>query len=633
MRDDLSATLLTKLKALPREPGCYLLKDSSGRIIYAGKAKSLKARLPHYFTPPSRLDTKTRLLAEVVYDFDVILTTTEVEALLLERTLIKHHAPRFNVLLRDDKEYPFLRVDFGETWPRLEKVRRRLDDGATYVGPFGSAGQLRLLLDAVYRIFPLIRCSRHEFEQARRPCNYFHMKMCLAPCTRAVDGAHYKSMLHDALAFIGGKNREVLQGLKAKMSAAAAAEAFELAAVYRDQIQAFDAVTEKQNVVPIDIREADAIGLAEEHGRTAFHVLSVRDHLVVGGDSFLLQTPVQTPVQALSEFLLQYYDSRSVPAEVLLPEVEGAAELAEVLPLALLAHHPERTTLAIRVPQRGSRSDLAAMAAKNAAFRLTEATRLAEKERVELRLLAEKLRLRRTPERMECIDISNFQGTAIVASDVCFVGGRPAKAHYRHYTVQGLSGSPDDFASVNEVVRRRLERARRDGDLPDLLVIDGGKGQLNAALAARAEFPELDFELISLAKSRVTKTKAVAQLIRTGAPERSFERVFLPGADLGIPLSPGTPEHRLLTRIRDEAHRFAISHHRRRRDQAATASDLEMIPGIGPKLRKRLLEDFGGLDGLRRASLDELRRVKGLRESSAVALHSALRSKNERSET
>ena len=625
MRSDLSFELREKLRQLPKDPGCYLMKNSLGKIIYVGKAKSLKTRVAHYFVSPSQLDLKTRVLAGQIYDIELMITQTPLEALLLERTLIKHHKPQFNVLLRDDKEYPYLRINFKEDWPRLERVRRRRDDGATYLGPFGSSGQLRLLLDAAYRIFPLIRCSRHEFAHARRPCNYYHMKMCLGQCNLPVDPEVYRAIVQSAVDFIAGRSKEVAKLIEQRMMAAAEAENFELAAIYRDQLQAFAAVTEKQSVVTGDVDDADIFACTLTDTKASFHVLTVRDGKLIGGDNFLLEAPLQDEKEALAAFLLQYYDGRSLPNEIIVPEqLDDDADLRH----ALLAGHPEASKLNLRWPQRGTRLDLVEIAQKNAAYRLSEISRLNEKTQVELRMLQEHLRLNRFPRRMECIDISNIQGTAIVASNVCFVDGRPAKDQYRHYVIKEVTGAPDDFASINEVVRRRLARAERDGDLPDLLVIDGGKGQLSAAAAAAAEFPSLNFDLISLAKSRLNKRDR-RTFIDKSAPERSFERVFFPDRDAAQPLAPGTPEFRLLTQIRDEAHRFAITHHRQRRGKLAHASDLEAIPGIGPTMRKVLLTEFGGLDGLRQATLAQLKAVKGLRESSAVALFSYFRSQED----
>lgn len=625
-----SQLIKEKLKGLPKEPGCYLMKDAKGRVIYVGKAKSLRSRVSHYFQAAGQPDLKTRVLSGEIHDFDVIITTTEVESLLLERTLIKHHKPQYNILLRDDKEYPYLRVNFAEKWPRIEKVRRRKEDDAVYLGPFGSAGQLKVLLDATYRIFPLIRCSRHEFETTKRPCNYFHMKMCLGPCTQPVDSEMYKSMLRDAVDFISGKNKDVVRALKEKMQTAADKENFEHAALLRDQLSAFSNVTEKQAVVIGDVEDADVFGFRRNPTRTSFHVLTVRQGKLVSSDSFVLKALVQTDSEAMVEFLLQYYDGRSVAAEVLLP---FAIEDDDQLRTVLLEGHPDVGKLTLKHPERGVRMDLVDMANKNAGYRLDEVERGVEKTRVELDVLKEKLNLRRFPERMECIDISNIQGTAIVASDVCFVGGKPAKDLYRHYVVQTVSGGPDDFASIREVVQRRLRRGVAENDLPDLLVIDGGKGQLSAALDAFKEFPEVHIDLISLAKSKVDKRGRKHRFVESAAPERSYERVFFPDQELPTPLNPGTPEYRLLTQIRDEAHRFAITHHRKRRSKISHGSDLEDVPGIGPALRKQLLDAFGGLGGLKKASLAELKAVKGLRESAAVALFSRFRSQEEEAAT
>lgn len=606
-----------KLSGLPATPGVYLMKDARGGIIYVGKAKGLKSRVSSYFQK-QQFSMKTSALVREIVDFEVILTQTEVEALLLERTLIKHHKPRFNILLRDDKEYPFLRVDFNEPWPRIEKVRRRKDDGATYLGPFGSAGNLRIMLAATYKIFPLIRCTRHEFNTVKRPCNYYHMKLCLGPCTLPVDREVYVATVRDAVAFLQGKNRELVRQLKEKMLAASDNENYELAASYRDQLKAFEKITEKQSVVVGEDVDADAIGYAANDQNTSFHVVIVRDGKVTGSDSFTMETAANGEAEATTEFLLQYYDGRSSPPELLLPfameaAMDGAAGLGNVL------------TTKISFPQRGVRRQLVDISEKNASFNLGEAFQENRKRETELEILKDKLRLPVLPHRMECIDISNFHETAIVASNVCFIGGKPAKDQYRHYTIETVQGAPDDFGSMREAVKRRLDRAQRDGDTPDLLVIDGGRGQLQAALDSAKLFPDVAITIVSLAKSRVEKTKAIGRVMDTSAPQRSFERVFLNPDDDPVPLAPGSPEYRLMTRLRDEAHRFAITHHRKKRAKVLQGSTLENIPGIGTKMRQKLLAEFGGLDGLKRATLEQLQKIKGLRKESAVALHAALR--------
>lgn len=632
--------LRESLAALPTEPGVYLMKDHRGDIIYVGKAKDLRARVTSYFTQRDQTP-KTRTLVSEIRDFNIILVQTEVEALLLERTLIKHHQPRFNILLRDDKEYPYIRIDYAAAWPRIEKVRKRRDDGATYLGPYGNPGFLRVLLDASQRIFPQIRCSSHEFANAKRPCNYYHMKMCLAPCTLPVDRDVYIEMMRNVVAFLQGKNREVAKSLRSKMQESAEREEFEKAAVFRDQLLAFDAVAEKQAVINIGIEDADFIGFVANDRFISLQVLMVRSGKLLGTDSFLVSAGTANEDETLTHFMLQYYDGRSVPPTIFLPL--GDFDLA-AMSQALAGDSPPQ----LIIPQRGPKRELIDTAERNARFALEEADRKSERQRVELEILREKLALAAIPKRIECIDISNLQGTAIVASNVCFIDGKPAKDHYRHYAIKNLvHGSPDDFESIREVVFRRLTRAGESDDWPDLLVIDGGKGQLAAALEARSKYiaglqsktNEQDVQsararqltIVSLAKSRAEKErfpehKDANRFVSSSTQKRSFERVFIPGMDTPLALAPGSPEYRILTHLRDEAHRFAITHHRKKRAKVLQGSSLEDIPGIGKTLRMRLIKDFGGLEGLKRASLDALRKVRGLKEDAAVALYSYLHS-------
>ncbi len=618
--------LKAKLSQVPDEPGCYLMKNSKGNIIYVGKAVGLKSRVGQYLGASSRLDFKTQHLVEEISDFEIIIVKTGAEALLLERTLIKHHKPKFNILLRDDKEYPYLRISMTEEWPRIERVRRRKEDGSIYLGPFASAGQLRKMLDATYRIFPLIRCSRHEFANTKRPCNYYHMKMCLAPCTKPVDKTQYKSMIEDAIDFLRGNNKDLVKALRGKMEKAAEEENFELAAIYRDQLNAFESMTEKQSVVVHEIESADIVGFAKNEIKVSFYIMQIRDGYLVSSDTYVLRSPVQNEQEAMTEFLLQYYDGRSLPRVIALPFV---LDDVDHLKIALLTSHPDHAGLTMRTPARGIWQDLMDMAEKNANHQLKDAALEEEKRRTELEVIREKLRLNKSPHRIECIDISNIQGTAIVASNVCFIDGKPARDRYRHYTIKTVVGAPDDFSSIYEVVDRRLRRAEEEHDLPDLLVIDGGRGQLSAAMDAMALHPTVQLEIVSLAKSKVEKQRGRSEFMATGDVRHTFERIFFPDRESPISLAPGSPEYRLFTQIRDEAHRFAISHHRKKRAKISVGSDLDAIPGIGPKIRSKLLETFGSLDKLKLASLEELRKVKGLRESSAIALHSFLNSETQ----
>ncbi len=606
-----------KIRDLPESPGVYLMKDVSGKIIYVGKAKSLKSRVASYFVANIHQHSRTTNLVRRIASFDVILTATEVEALLTERTLIRHHNPTFNVLLRDDKEFPYIRVDFNESWPRIEKVRKRKDDGAVYLGPFGKASHLAITLKALGKIFPLIRCSRHEFRNARKPCTYFHMKMCLAPCSLEVDHEQYRNMIRHALSYLQGRDQDLRRQLKGRMLEASCAEQYELAAQYRDQLSALDGLAEKQVAVVDGLGENDVIGLAREHDRICFYILMVRDGRVTGHDTFLVKDALGDNAAALSSFVLQYYDSHYVPPSILLPENLDDSESLELL----YEQANGNRKVSLLVPKRGPRKDLIDIAMKNAVYALADEMRQSQSARVALEVLQQRLALKAYPRRIEAFDISNLHATAVVASQVCFVDGKPSKAHYRHYSIHAVRDSTDDYASMKEVIARRLARARAEGDLPDLIVIDGGRGQLNAALAAKNEFQDLDVELIGLAKSRADKAST------STLPGRSFERVFKSDGSAAIALPVGSPEFRLLTQLRDEAHRFAISHHRSARTKQALRSELDDVAGIGPKLRTRLLQRFESVEKMAQVSLERLLEVPGLKESVAVALHSFLQSR------
>jgi excinuclease ABC subunit C len=623
---EISQSILQKLRHSPNNPGVYLMKDHKGLVIYVGKAKNLRNRLRSYFEPDGVDHFKTRRLVEQICDFDVIITQTELDALLTERSLIRSHNPKFNVLLRDDKEYPYIRVDFNEPWPRIEKVRRRKDDGAYYLGPFGSASQLATGLKAIGRIFQLIRCSRHEFAHAKRVCTYYHMKMCLGPCAIPVERDEYVQMMRNALDVLQGQNRETAKRLKEKMQVAAKDQSFELAAQYRDQLFALQKLNERQSTVVQDIADADVISCAEQNDWLAFAVLTIREGKLLGSDAFMLSSTNQSQEENFRAFLIQYYESRYFPDELILDLDKNSRELiSEDLQALYATQRTHPSLLKITGGDRGSRSELCKMGSKNAQYQLEENLRKSNRRTAELRIIQQKLGLSKLPARMECIDISNLQGTNIVASNVVFIDGKAAKDQYRLYNVETVTEGPDDFESMREVVRRRLERAVNNDDAPDLLIIDGGKGQLSAAQSVMNDFSQLSIELVSLAKSHTDSDDKDF----TREARRSDERIFIPGRGEPIPLTIGTPEFRVLTSIRDEAHRFAIGHHRRKRAKAAVSSELEEIKGIGPKMRQKLLLHFGSIDRIRHASLEELRAIKGLSEAAALNIHSQFRSKDE----
>ncbi|MDA9951075.1 excinuclease ABC subunit UvrC [Oligoflexaceae bacterium] len=611
-------SLQNKVKSLPETSGVYLMKDPEDKIIYVGKAKNLRNRVRSYFSGLKDKDPKTRKLVSRIESFDIIITKTEVEALLTERTLIRHHAPIYNVLLRDDKEFPYVRVDFNEDWPRIEKVRKRKKDQAKYLGPFGDTRQLYLMLKSIGRIFPMIRCSRHEFAAAKRPCNYYHMKMCLAPCVdKSISSDEYKEMIRNALSVLEGKTAEIRERLEELMQKASDEMRFEQAAKFRDQIAAMSRVSEKQTAVVKSIRHADILVPKLKGDVLCFYILMIRESRLVGGDHFIVQAPAQSLVDATSSFIVQYYDGHSLPDELILPEDFQELEILQ----ELFKEWDRQNKVQLVFPQKGDKKRLIEMAEKNAIYQLKEVERSQSGMRATLELLQTKLELENLPRRIECIDISNMQGQAIVASDVCFIEGRPAKDLYRVYNIQTVEGKNDDFASILEVVSRRLKRGIEQQDLPDLLLIDGGKGQLSSALKAAEPFVGLTVDFRSIAKSRTQKQSRNV----SSSQERSFERIFSPGKSEPHVLTPGSPEFRILTQIRDEAHRFAITHHRKKRKVKLFGSELDAIPGVGERTKARLLASLGDVEAIKTANLDQLRRVEGVNDKVALSVYTWFR--------
>ena len=521
---------------MPTKSGIYLLKNSKKQIIYVGKAKNLRARLRSYFAA-AQTSVKLQALVRETDDFEVVLTENEVEALLLERTFIKQQKPKYNVLLRDDKDYPYLRLDWREQWPRLEKVRKRKDDGAVYFGPFGR--HLNVLLALIYRLFPLIRCSRYQFKLRERPCNYYQMRMCLAPCTLPVERERYLQVLQRAVAVVQGQTQAVKKNITTAMQQAAAQEDYEEAASLRDQLQALESATQRQTVLLHPKINADVFGLALHGQQALIYLLMMRDGCLLGQDSFLLTSLLGDAKQAMSEFLLQFYEHRELPARVLLPCAVDAVLRQAIAP----------DGCKFNAQARGAEKELLALAQKNADFQLRQQRRDIEQE---LQAVKELLDLQKIPKVIECLDISNLQGTAIVAAIVCFVAGIPSKKHYRRYKISERSAKANDYDSITQVMQRRWRRAQQADDLPDLLLIDGGKGQLQAA--RRGIDRKAKTTLVSIAKNRKIQTSERA--IESG------ERLFLEGRKDPVPLSPSSPAYRLIVQLRDEAHRFALAYHR-----------------------------------------------------------------------
>ena len=585
---------------MPAQSGVYLMKNDRGKIIYVGKAKNLRNRLRTYFVATIE-NLKIQALVKEIRDFEIILTTDEVEALLLERTLIKHQKPRYNVLLRDDKEFPWLRVDLQEQWPRLEKVRQKQDDGAVYFGPYGSVKSLNLLLNLVRRIFPLVRCSRYQFKHATRPCNYYQMKMCLAPCHVDIPRDDYLQMMEQAMDVLRGKTQAVAASLNKAMHKAAQEEKFELAARWRDQLQALQNSTQRRTVVLSSSIDADVFGIDIYNGKALLYVLTVRDGCMLGHDYFRVTSLLENAQQVLTEFLLQYYEHRSLAANIFLPFT-----VEQVLFTALKARN---CNITVGTTASNDAGRLLALASKNAVFQLRQGGRDYE---AELRAVQKLLKLKRLPRRIECLDISNFQHSAIVAALVCFIDGKPHPDLYRKYKLAETGTKPDDYSSIAQVVRRRLQRLARDNDHFDLLLIDGGKGQLQAAQKVCTAMGYSDIALAALAKNR--KKHTVARTLSSG------ERVFIPQRSTALSLPPSAAAFKILTQLRDEAHRFARAYHRHLRDKISRASPLSDIPGVGKVLHHRLLQKFPARTALQQASIEQLLEIKGMTRPVAQAV-------------
>lgn len=585
-----------RLKKLPRSPGVYLMKDAEDTIIYVGKATDLRARVRQYFQG-SDPRPFVRLLDRLLADIDFVVTRTPKEALILENTLIKKHKPRFNYMLKDDKTYLSLRVNTQAAWPRVDMVRERKADGAQYFGPFSASGSARMMVNIVNRHFQIRNCRDSMFRNRVRPCLQYQIKRCPGPCVLPVDPEEYRESVDQVLLFLSGRSDELQAELESRMLQAADRLDFERAAQLRDQIQAVQTSLIPQSAVQSRRIDTDVIALYRE-GEAGQIVVASFEH---GAMNHLETWPVRKQLldspALISEFIPQYYEEggRKPPAEVLLSEALDDIDAVE----DLLSERRAAKVL-LQVPRRGEKLRLVELALQNAKEHFLQVDD--EDERIDdaLAAMKQRFRLRQEPRSMECFDISNFQGEEVVASQVCFVDGQPDKSRYRRYIIQSVEGQ-DDFASMFEVLTRRVKRARQGTDpLPDLLVIDGGRGQLNAASRALKELGFPDQEIISLAESRSEGPNA------EGIVEHSPERVFLPQVRDPIVLPKTSDMVFLLTRLRDEAHRFAITFNRERLAKARLRSELDSIPGVGPKRKAELLKHFGSVKKVKAATLTEL---------------------------
>ena len=605
---------LTK-QTYPTLPGVYLMRDANGLVLYVGKAKNLRNRLRSYFSAGGDGRAHIRFLMEKVTQIETIVTDTEKEALLLENTLIKKHRPRYNIDLRDDKTYVSVRIDPQEEFPTLKIVRQVRKDGARYFGPYASAGAIRHTLKEIHRIFPL---RHHQLSTCRsrgRPCLYYQIGQCSGPCHGLISKEDYARLVDGVVTLLEGREDEVKELLLERMQQASEQLRFEEAARLRDQMAALKKSVEKQKVSDSSGGDQDVFGLHREGGEVEVALLFIRRGKLIGRQTFALEWRLDEDA-LLANLLQQYYARETIiPDEVLLPF--GASD-PDVLADWLSEQRGRKVNLL--VPQRGDRVRLVDLANSNARESFRQRGSRREAQQNLLTELQERLKLTRLPRRIECFDISHIQGTQMVGSMAVVVDGEPASRYYRHYKIKTVPGN-DDFASLAEVLQRRLQRGLIEEDLPDCILVDGGKGQLSSVGLVLDELELAQrIDLIAIAKSRVKAN------VRGKAVERSEERFFRPGRLNPITLRRGSPALFLLERLRDEAHRFAITHHRKLRNKATLRSSLEDLPGIGPGRRKLLLKYFGSLKKVRDASLDELKQTPGFPENVAEELYRHFRS-------
>lgn len=609
--------LKDKIDSLPDLPGVYIMLDHEGRIIYVGKAKSLKSRVRQYFRPSSQTG-KVASMVTNINDFDYILTDTEVEALILESNLIKEHRPKYNIVLKDDKSYPYIEVTTGEDFPRIGLSRRiKKDSNNRYFGPYTSARGVRETIEVITKIFPIRTCNRNVKEgKKERPCLYYHIGRCSGPCMGNIKKEEYRETIKEVCRFLEGRQDDVIKELMAKMEKASQRLEFEKAAAFRDKINAVKKILESQKIVSTEMEDQDVIAYAQTENETALQMFFVRNGKLISAQSFILNASEETKLSHITtSFVKQYYSmSTYIPKSILIQdEIEDKATIERWL------SQLKGSRVYIRVPIRGEKRKLVDMAKRNAieALSIHEQRSKREWERTEGAVadLKEYLGLDTLPKRIECFDISNTQGSHSVASMVVFYNGRPVKSDYRRFRIKSVSG-PDDFASMREVIFRRFKRGLMEKEelikekmpkasakfqkFPDLVIVDGGKGQLSAAIGV---MKELDIDYLPV----------------VGLAEENDD-IYRIGDKDPVILPKNSHALHLVQRIRNEAHRFAISYHRSLREKGSLHSVLNDIPGIGPKRVRELLKEFGSVAAIKDASLEELAKVKGMNTSVAKAV-------------
>jgi excinuclease ABC subunit C len=605
------------LDSLPAKPGVYQFFDADGEIVYVGKAVNLRSRVRSYFPKSAKYDHRSQRIAEKADDIEWIVTQSDLEALLLEMNLIKRHRPRYNVLLKDDKRYPYIKITWGDAFPTVHSTRKVVQDGARYFGPYASAVAMRETINTLRRVFPFLDCSRTITGKDERACLYYDIDMCLGPCIGAATADEYREMIDGFCRFLKGETGPLLDELRSEMAAHAERLEFEKAARVRDRVQAIEQVIERQRIIAPTLVDQDVVAIARDDGSAVAQVFFVRSGKLIGREYFQLEGTEDRPDdEILSSFIKQFYDESSlVPGEIVVSENVAESEVIE----RWLADK-RGTRVRIAVPQRGRKRELVDVAVENAAetLRALRVAHVSETQSEEaqgaIEELGEVLSLPRLPKRIECYDISNLQGTHTVGSMVVFEDAAPQKADYRHFRIKdagGVGGGGDDYAAMEEMLKRRLRRLvrfREEGasvgetpgafeKTPDLVLVDGGKGQLGVAVRVLQSLALDDLQIAALAKRE--------------------EALFRPGEPEPILLPKDSRALYLVQRARDEAHRFAIAYNRKLRRRRGLRSTLDEIPGIGAKRRRALLTKFGSLDRIRVATVDELAAVPPMTRRAA----------------